>query len=49
MNPAKPLRAAVVTPYCREPLETLLHCHESVRGQGYPCTGGSEGDSHQIW
>jgi len=38
MNPAKPLRVAVVTPYCREPLETLLHCHESVRGQSYPCT-----------
>ena len=46
MNPAELLRVAVVTPYCGEPLETLLHCHESVRGQSYPCTHFLVADGH---
>ncbi len=32
-----PLRVAVVTPYCDEPLDVLSQCHESVRAQSHPC------------
>ncbi len=32
------LRVAVITPYYREPLEMLRHCHDSVRTQFHPCT-----------
>lgn len=34
---ACPLRVAVVTPYAREDLAVLRRCHDSVRGQTYPC------------
>jgi glycosyltransferase involved in cell wall biosynthesis len=32
------MRVAVVTPYYREPLETLRHCQLSVARQTYPCS-----------
>ena len=31
-------RVAVITPYYKARPEWLLQCHESVRGQTYPCT-----------
>ena len=38
IGPADRLRIAVVTPYYRESLEVLRHCHDSVRQQTYPAT-----------
>lgn len=32
------MRIAVVTPYCRETLEQLKRCHDSVAQQTVPCT-----------
>jgi glycosyltransferase involved in cell wall biosynthesis len=32
------LKVAVVTPYYQERQDWLLHCHESVANQSYPCT-----------
>lgn len=32
------MRVAVITPYHRESLEMLQHCHDTVRTQTYPCT-----------
>jgi hypothetical protein len=40
------LRVAVITPYYRESLEILRHCHESVRAQTYPCTHFLIADGH---
>ena len=35
--PNETMRVAVITPYYREPLGILRHCHESVRRQTHPC------------
>lgn len=32
------MKVAVITPYFREPLETLRQCHQSVVNQTHPCT-----------
>jgi hypothetical protein len=32
------MRVAVITPYCREDLNILRNCHESVQQQTHPCT-----------
>jgi hypothetical protein len=31
------MRVAVVTPYCKEDLQTLRRCHDSVLAQSHPC------------
>lgn len=43
---APELRVAVVTPYCRESLEVLRHCHESLLAQTYPATHFMIADGH---
>ncbi|MDP9413866.1 MAG: hypothetical protein M3Q08_07205 [Pseudomonadota bacterium] len=40
------MKVAVVTPYYREPLETLERCHESVRRQPHSCTHFMVADGH---
>ena len=40
------MRIAVVTPYHREPIETLQRCLASVRAQTYPCTHYLVADGH---
>lgn len=37
-EPGSPLRVAVITPYCSEPVELLRRCHGSVCEQDYACT-----------
>lgn len=40
------MKVAVITPYHREPVETLKRCHESVRAQTHPCTHFMVADGH---
>jgi glycosyltransferase involved in cell wall biosynthesis len=39
-------RVAVITPYYRESLEVLRHCHDSVRTQTFSCTHFMVADGH---
>lgn len=41
------MKIAVVTPYFREPTETLQRCIDSVRAQTYPCTHYLVADGHR--
>ena len=38
------MRVAVITPYCREPLEVVRAAHDSVLAQTHPCTHVLVGD-----
>ena len=46
MDTPAPLRVAVITPYFREPLAILRHCHESVLQQTHPCAHFMAADGH---
>ncbi len=42
------MKVAVITPYYKEPIETLRRCHDSVAAQTHPCTHFMIADGHAV-
>lgn len=42
------MKVAVITPYYKEPIETLRRCHDSVAGQTHPCTHVMVADGYAV-